>query len=126
MGDIEEVAGRIAITCPRHRHKIDIETGQRLDTDLEGCLRVEYGGESVQAVHSVHVDDGWVYVHITHVTGARSSSYNVVHEFVPNTQNNSINGGIAWGLSGDMFSPVKAPFDPLNDTISLSQVWLCA
>ena len=124
LGDIEEIAGRVAITCPRHRHKIDLETGQRIETDLDGTVRTEYGGVAVQAVHEAIVDDGYIWVRLNPMP-CKSAAYSACAGGAgraPAAAGPPRAAG--WGLSGDMFSPAKPGYgaaDPLNDTFALSQ-----
>ncbi|CAG9463618.1 unnamed protein product [Pedinophyceae sp. YPF-701] len=73
-GDIEDVGGRLSITCPWHKHKILLDNGKRAETGLDGCMRE--GPEAVQRVHKVIVDDGWLWVSIDQNQRARSDTYN--------------------------------------------------
>jgi nitrite reductase/ring-hydroxylating ferredoxin subunit len=62
QGDIEEFDGRLCVTCPWHRYKIDIKTGEGLYTKL--------GGEAVskgpkQRKHQVEVRENGVFVRLS-------------------------------------------------------------
>lgn len=60
-GDVEDFQGRACIVCPSHGHRIDLENGQRLDTDLTGHLVCD--GVGVQRIHRAVVDaDGSVRI----------------------------------------------------------------
>ena len=54
-GDIEEVAGRLCLTCPWHHYRVDVETGEGLYMDLGRKWRSK--GKR-QRVHQVRVADG--------------------------------------------------------------------
>ena len=61
-GDIEDLNGRACVVCPAHRYRIDITTGQKVDTDL--CGKVCASSDQKQRVYKVACDDEFIWVEL--------------------------------------------------------------
>lgn len=64
LGDIETLGNRLAVKCPWHGYKIDVMTGEGLETGLDGTLRTE---GPKQRTHPVEMDTatGYLYVQLS-------------------------------------------------------------
>lgn len=82
-GDIEDLDGHSCIVCPAHRYRIDLATGCKVDTDLEG--RVCAGAEQKQRVYRVHADGEFLWVDLPDVRGPPLASdyYNRAQQQLP-------------------------------------------
>jgi nitrite reductase/ring-hydroxylating ferredoxin subunit len=85
-GDIEDVAGHSCIVCPAHRYRIDLATGCKVDTDLEG--RACAGAEQKQRVYRVHSDGEFIWVDLPDARGPPLASdyYNRAQQQLPPPQ----------------------------------------
>eukprot|EP00164_Ancoracysta_twista_P003399 GFYU01004538.1.p1 GENE.GFYU01004538.1~~GFYU01004538.1.p1 ORF type:complete len:217 (+),score=24.52 GFYU01004538.1:55-705(+) len=66
-GDIEDIAGRVTVRCPSHGRRVDIRTGEAIESDLEG----NWFSQGVkQRTHACFVDfqSGAIYVNLTEPT----------------------------------------------------------
>lgn len=61
-GDIEDIGGHACVVCPLHRYKIDMATGQKVDTDLYGCVTCSSGQQ--QRTYKVYPDPDFIRVDI--------------------------------------------------------------
>ncbi|KAI3426221.1 hypothetical protein D9Q98_008597 [Chlorella vulgaris] len=61
-GDIEDVAGHACIVCPLHRYKIDMATGVKVDTMLDG--QVTCSSSQQQRTYAVYQDPDFICIDI--------------------------------------------------------------
>lgn len=66
-GDIEDLDGHACIVCPAHRYRIDLATGCKVDTNLEG--HVCSSADQHQRIYRVHNDSEFVWVDLPDVPG---------------------------------------------------------
>lgn len=61
-GDIEDIDGHACVVCPLHRYKIDMATGHKVDTMLDGC--VTCSSSQQQRTYRVHADPEFIWIDI--------------------------------------------------------------
>lgn len=61
-GDIEDIDGHACVVCPLHRYKINMSTGQKVDTMLDGC--VVCSDKQQQRTYRVYADADFICVDI--------------------------------------------------------------
>lgn len=61
-GDIEDIDGHACVVCPLHRYKIDMSTGHKVDTMLDGC--VTCSSTQQQRTYRVHADPEFIWIDI--------------------------------------------------------------
>mmetsp|Transcript_19510 Transcript_19510/g.35188 ORF Transcript_19510/g.35188 Transcript_19510/m.35188 type:complete len:167 (-) Transcript_19510:385-885(-) len=74
LGDIEDINGRVCVSCPWHDYKIDVKTGERLgkSSSYQGGRMVEGGWKSYgvkQRPHRVYEQGGTVFVILSQPMG---------------------------------------------------------
>jgi len=113
-GDIEDLGEHSCIVCPAHRYKIDMKTGCKVDTDLDG--HVCGGGEQKQRLYNVHCDSEFVWVDIPAHPGKElaSDKYNQHHRDIMMSQNGSTRGFGLFGPAPGTEGAVVPPGSPLQ------------
>uniref|UniRef100_A0A7S3D461 Rieske domain-containing protein n=1 Tax=Palpitomonas bilix TaxID=652834 RepID=A0A7S3D461_9EUKA len=73
-GDIEDYGGEKVVRCPSHHHRISLQTGGVVSTDLDGNMNIT---QPKQQIHTVDIGkDGSIYVTVNSSSGLESDAYN--------------------------------------------------
>ncbi|KAL4448502.1 hypothetical protein ABPG75_005721 [Micractinium tetrahymenae] len=105
-GDIEDIGGHACVVCPLHRYKIDMSTGQKVDTDLHGCVTCSPGQQ--QRTYRVYPDPDFIRIDIPELHSQPplpSDRYNQVAQRPAGFGLAGPSTGSSFGLAGPSSAP---------------------